>query len=82
MQAGTYLEVRKTLILDYAKFPPQFSGTHAPLNVVAVGEEENFGALQSVSKSVLLKYGLRTSGSESTGGYSLKMRCSSPSLWL
>lgn len=67
MQAGTYLEVRKTLILDYAKVPPQFSGMHAPLNVVAVGEEENFGGLQSVSKSMLLKYGLRTSGSESIG---------------
>ena len=39
---------------------------HAPLNVLVVGEEENFGAVLSVSKSVLLKYGLNTSGSEST----------------
>ncbi|KAI4586917.1 hypothetical protein MJG53_004704 [Ovis ammon polii x Ovis aries] len=28
---------------------------HAPLNVVTVGEEENFGAMRSVSKSVLLR---------------------------
>ena len=67
MQAGIYLEVGKTLILDYAQVPLQFSGMHAPLNMVAVGEEENFGAVRSVSKSVLLRYGLRTSGSESAG---------------
>lgn len=45
----------------------KFIGTFIPLSVVVMGKEQKCGTLWTFSKSMLLKCGLRTAGSESTG---------------
>lgn len=67
MQTVTYPGERKILILEYVKILPNSQGhPTTPPNVV-MGEGETLGAKKSVLKAVLLKFGLRIPGSESTG---------------